>query len=381
MRVGRNREAILGLTWLIWIVTSSSGAAADVVSPTGTPGLSGLPRWERLDGFGLGGPDSEWFDIAAAADGTLVAVGLTWGAQHDTAAAWRSPDGLTWTEVALPASVGDTSTSAGGIVYGPTEFVAIGDARDEQGRDRARIWTSLTGETWTPATAPPPAAGVTLNEIATMSSGYLVVGYRYPAGGDALAWSSTDGDSWTREVIDTHGPEVVASSLVVRPDGSVLAAGGATRSVADESARFRPRFWTRDARGWRRHRTSLDRESLSVVGLVRVGERYYARAFDPRHGGTRTYVSTDAISWQRSTTFDGCSWTFTPLEQSIITFCDGAVLTSPDGITWTSTPEPAFLHAAVSEVVVRPGGSLMALGSLPEDAPEHRLVTWIGTYD
>jgi hypothetical protein len=348
-----------------------------------------LPRWERIatDPSAPGSDsDTEWYDIAAAPDGTLVAVGSRYVDAVSTAAAWWSHDGITWAEIVLPGSPGSVDyrdTWAGGIAHGRTGFVVIGGATDDHANDLARIWTSPTGETWAVATEPPVGAGASLNEIAATSWGYLVVGGRSANGkGKALAWSSSDGDIWSREVIDDRGSEVVATSLVVRPDGSVLAAGDSTRPIRDESKRHRPRFWTRDDRGWTRLETLIDHESRAVAGIGRTGDGYILSSYDPWKGGRTTYVSPDAVAWQPIRTFDdSCSWAFSPLERGILAFCDGAVLTSPDGIAWTSTPEPAFLQSELSAVVVRSDGSLMAFGSLAEDAPEHRLVTWIGSYD
>jgi hypothetical protein len=173
------------------VAVGSDGASAAVwVRPSG-----GAP-WERVDG-GAGTLDGAGDQVAravvAAPDGSLVAVGADGGAGDGDAAVWRSSDGRVWER-------------AGGDLGGPgvqdvQDVAVVGDQLVAVGSsgDSAVAWTSPDGASWTRVDLGPGRAVAVVAD----GGGAVVVGsVRDGDDLDAAGWRSPDGRTWAPVAVD-----------------------------------------------------------------------------------------------------------------------------------------------------------------------------------
>ncbi|HSG85499.1 MAG TPA: hypothetical protein VLA23_04100 [Candidatus Limnocylindrales bacterium] len=166
-------------------------------------------------------------DVAAGPGGGFVAVGSEVGAGGHRAAAWYSPDGLSW----VPARSGPGGGSAGAVVAFGAGYVAAGWTPGEDRDDRALFWTSADGRTWTAAPDAEDLHDVGGTPILAALGPHLVaVGYRshqfVPT--EPIVWTSQDGVTWMRQPAGgVAAPLPSASPLASEPPlATGLAVGG-----------------------------------------------------------------------------------------------------------------------------------------------------------
>jgi hypothetical protein len=178
--------------------------------------------------------DSRVSDLTVR-DGTLVAVGSAGDAKRSTGAVtWRATDPDRWERVATDDSLEGTVMNS--VTAGPGGIVAVGS---DVGSQRAVAWRSDDGVTWTQAPEAPELENhglrIEMRAVAWTSAGYvagghLLFGTQYPA---AVIWTSPDGLAWTRaneppsfsqgkiQGIAAGGPGVVAVGSFGSPDFSI----------------------------------------------------------------------------------------------------------------------------------------------------------------
>ncbi len=189
----------------------------------------GAGRLAPVDGIpGLSGPDDEVVTAACAGPaGFLVAGSVRRGVDGD-AAAWFSPDGVDWRQVAAPSFGGPGDQTIDDCVATGTGFVAAGGASVGDVADAA-VWTSPDGTTWG-RVGSPVLGGVDAQFI----SGLTVAGAEVVAVGtdsragrySAALWHSLDaGATW--DSVELGRPfaadrYAVATSVVIAGDRIVV---------------------------------------------------------------------------------------------------------------------------------------------------------------
>jgi hypothetical protein len=124
----------------------------------------------------------------AESGGLIVAVGWTGDAPAETAMAWTSSDLQTWRATKLTAPEGAGSR---GVAAGPAGLLAWGLG---EGPTPTEFWVSADGVAWRSlATSGLPAEGV--DELYAIPGGYAIRGYLSDR---AAVWRSNDGATWTR---------------------------------------------------------------------------------------------------------------------------------------------------------------------------------------
>ena len=132
----------------------------------------------------------------AASGSTIVAVGTGGDVIYGPAAAWRWTAATGWRRAELAPDAGGAMRA---VVATPAGFVAVGlDAHD----DGARVWTSADGLRWT--AVPDQEAfrsfgqPVRMHSVALGPGGLVAGGWRSdPGKGSALTWASADGRQWS----------------------------------------------------------------------------------------------------------------------------------------------------------------------------------------
>jgi hypothetical protein len=271
--------------------------------------------------------------------------------------------GITWTRLAEGAGI-PVGAAITGVVVGPAGLVAVGG---DLATGLPAVWLSADGFTWTPV-VDPAAFGMQADiaDVATGGPGLVAVGSE-PIGDPAqflvrpAVWTSTDGTVWTKIAFDDQILGGASSALMfdVASTGSGLVAVGGADTGPDRVAAV----WTSaDGATWTRVAhvpevfgsvgfTSMFSVTTGGPGLVAVG---FQRIADDLEAGA-IWTSPDGVTWTRvaaDPTVVGGATTSVLLNavaaagpglvaggiERIGDDFDVAVLTSPDGVTWTRLP-------------------------------------------
>jgi hypothetical protein len=158
--------------------------------------------WERIDPPWVEEKKyASLYDVAAGADGTLVAVGT----DRSDAVVFASSDGLTWIQVLAEALGGLDLQDIEGVVAGGPGFVAVGDDGSDAG-----VWVSSDGYEWSKVLDEDLLAGddrsVSMYDVAVGGPGLVAVGSADIEGAETFAiWTSGDGYEWERLSDDAFG--------------------------------------------------------------------------------------------------------------------------------------------------------------------------------
>lgn len=267
---------------------------------------------------------------------SVASSGSLWIAVGETGTVKTSPNAIDWTSRTPP-----TGQDLHGIAWNGVFFVAVGKA--------GTILTTIDGISWTPR-----SSGTVDNLFAVGATASLLVA----AGSTALILTSPDAVTWTprssvagtaSSIIHADGRWVIASNfkVVTSPDGvswgvsstDVGLLGDVTHdgtqyvAVGDDSLGEAAVWSSPDATTWTLKSgeyglTSLAR-SPGSGRLVAVG------------GSRRTFVSTNhGLTWQVGGLTAGPSF-IAEVEWSaglsaFVANGNGSVLTSADGLSWTS---------------------------------------------
>ena len=177
----------------------------------------------------------------------LLALGYpygdTCGGPASVVALWTSPDGRAWKGVSLPKDFRTEQVHT--IEGGSAGFIATASRND--GTSRA-LWTSSDGRTWTSRPLPKVSSGtLVLDGAISFAGGFVLAGAVLGEGGcggpahiHAATWSSADGARWARSALPgsmtaanaSMGMRAISDRVVVvtqtSPDGSKLLAWTST---------------------------------------------------------------------------------------------------------------------------------------------------------
>jgi len=310
----------------------SSDAVAVWRSPTGE-------SWERLPGaeavFAAGGQPLVGRLVTVPAG--MVAVGGVRKGDDVDAAAWFSPDGVSWQAAgAAPDFAGPGTQSVDDVAAVDGGLLAVGAAND--GRRRvAAAWRSVDGRAWTPGNATFGLQGQSSDTFGTevttvrrvagalVASGGGEAAHRLWASKDAMTWQEVQlpgiaggADSFNMDLLATDGGDVVAASTVDGVPRVLLLRGGRYTEV------------TATAKGF-----PAPRPNPCCVKLAAAGSRLAATADVSRAGR--------ALGTERD---------------------DVNVFASADGLHWSRAAGGPFSRAVVYDLGVDPTGRLVAAGGL-----------------
>jgi hypothetical protein len=181
--------------------------------------------------------DAATVTSVASSGGNIVAVGWTGEVPGETAMAWTTTDFQTWQATTLPAPA---QTQAHGVAAGPAGFLAWGYATTG-----TEFWISSDGTTWrSVATSGLPADGP-IDALYGVSDGWVIRG---PLSDRAAVWHSADGATWTQAWTGPgmSGMEGYALGAVFKaPGGRFLSFGGVAMAPGGNTAvPFDMLIWT-----------------------------------------------------------------------------------------------------------------------------------------
>lgn len=302
------------------------GEPSATPSPTSTPvGPDDREGWTAV-GIGESGDSVAVNGVAEWEDG-LMAFGRS---ATEAGAIWLSTDGQSWTPAEVPDSPPGTAVFVNGIVRSGDRYVAVGTLGHPEGSGPmgSVIWLSPDGRTWTESEGSPTVRNVPLSGLASMGNTIVTDGLasiwrsddagtswvevtppdaegwnfrrvavldgRFVAPGfigsplepqEAAVWTSVDGASWTRTVLDGE----LATSVAPLPDGRLLMVGEAEGAV---------RAWiSSDGDAWEPMTVEAD---CCIVNLAATPTGVVGVGFGPTPGGV-TLATTDAETWSSQT--------------------------------------------------------------------------------
>jgi hypothetical protein len=201
-------------------------------------------------------PPTGIFDVAAGPAG-LVAIGYPYDGRGP--GIWRSPDGRTWERVQVDfgsSPVEMSSYRIAAVAAGPGGYVIGGYVTDNAVPNdtaiypaRAAAWMSPDGVTWTRAadnadmdvglcidTGEDPGCGG-MRAVATTATGFVAVGHRRTPGDDIVrpaAWTSPDGGTWVRSDAGLDFAGTLSAVAVGAP--GIVATGSGVDALSTDGA-------------------------------------------------------------------------------------------------------------------------------------------------
>ncbi len=314
-------------------------------------------------------------DMAPAPSGAPEPSG---GPEPSGAPAWGdSGVGTAWTQVEVPETVQAIPGGGGmsGVIAGGPGAISWGQVYGAG----PRIWTSIDGTSWKPATIEAPAdpdpEAMTPGIVGSVSAGgpgYVAVGFydRLGTGRRAVVWTSTDGLTWS---MVPHDPlfEHALMSRVLPWQGRLWVFGNA--GIGAGGAATEPLAWSSaDGVTWQSETLSFPNgKGLSVIEAAadRLWGTLYALGDDLGMEPLVLATSTDGHAWTPSGlplprtssmhVVDGALVTLAvPASGSTSPLAPG-VYRSTDGTTW----EPLVTGAdTVGNDIIDAGGTLVMVG-------------------
>jgi hypothetical protein len=221
--------------------SAGAGFAADAWYSAGSAG-GGLAGWQQAAGENALDGESggrQMLGVTATTSG-FVAVGL----QGNSPAVWLSPDGKTWTVMALPLPSGAARAVLLHVAAAGGTLAAVGMEQSPSGAMAPFAARSVNGgTTWTEVTLPVPSGSAQVTALAAAGQMFTATGTygSTPGHQDVVVWTSLDGETWTAATPAGQGlagPGIQAiTGLTV--SGSTLTGVGFTASPASEE----PVFW------------------------------------------------------------------------------------------------------------------------------------------
>jgi hypothetical protein len=343
--------------------TASASAAPSVAAPSDTPDELGEIAWEHATMPSLG-QDSVVIDVEAAGPGcgALATSGPT------GSAILTSPDGRSWTAVQQPRW---TSVGLSGMVEAADgRLVAVGRDTTDVDTNVAMVWISEDGIEWRRAEGGPDLDGAQLIDVIETDTGFVAIG-GYPTRDAAGAWTSPDGEIWTRAA-ETETFQHAFAWAVAEVGPNVVAVGWRR----DEGpSGFAPATWfSADGVHWTLSATPDGPPGTQVRDLAASGG-VVAAVGDLLVGGESfAWLSADGMWWEpveTSSTFEGAvvadvaaiGGGFVAVGGRNVD--DGGVWISRDGRDWTLVEHAVFDDASLVETL-QVGGDLIVVGNTQE---------------
>lgn len=295
----RTLAALCAAALLVGSVNSSASATSTLAVGT---------SWQ----LGTGAPDNDWNSVAYGS-GRFVAV-----SSDGTDRVMTSTDGRSWSTAGVTGVQANDWTS---IAYGNNTFVAV--AFDQS------VMTSSNGLTWTTvaATGIPSQLGV---EGITFGNGrFVAVGQQGTAANRAM--TSTDGVNWTAGTI--HGPSATWRSVTY--GSGVFAATGFDSTTSDSVIITSP-----DGLSWA--------SASAAVGInkfawsITHGANRFVAVTAGQDNTSQVMTSTNASSWALAQSSQASQWRAIGYGDGLFVAAGkNAIMTSPDGTSWTTQNNPA----------------------------------------
>jgi hypothetical protein len=362
-------------------------------------------RWTRINAQQFSGVALE--SITITADGRLLGLGDSLTAQAPDGpppqpTIWSSTDGLAWTRNPNSAAFASQRAfwveSVRALVRTASGFVAVGtESQDDASLADAAAWFSPDDVTWTRAIVN-DGIGRTMDEVVATADGLVALGdtdYSFHGGfgGGTAIWTSPDGRTWARVPDDVGPPHGTRLRRIVRwPAGFLATATFEWGEGSPDAARppLTAGIWTsKDGIHW----APIPGSPLGLNGLIRTGHGYMAV-------GTGSGHPAEAVIWRSA---DGLTWTRAILPRpadlpagasaytdAVASSPTGFVAfgtrddtfaeigwSSPDGVTWVAFNLDPVLAGAIVDDLLPIRDQLLLSGHFDQPDGTREPVVWL----
>jgi hypothetical protein len=293
---------------------------------------------------------------------------------------WTTEDGLRWRQAA--GITGGTNVDVADLTIGGPGMVAVGQAFSDNG-DRAAVWTSTDGRTWTGVADQAVFVNREMNQVGATNAGVV-------AFGGSVAWTSPDGLNWQRATDAKSMHLARGITRLISLDDRVVA------FVQSNPAGGTLEVWERTGAGWTK---SADLPS-STGGIVRQAARgphgWVAMGAVGENNAPATWASQDGTHWARAreaTAFKDATVRYLiALDAGFVaigfsgeepgTTCGtgepiiGHTWTSTDGSTWREMPHEKQFDGAVLYALYARNDTLFMLGGFFPAKSGERTTVW-----
>ena len=304
-------------------------------------------KWSQRSGSGAFGIDGRRFVAQGVSDdgqGGLVAVGNSVGSNPTdvVASAWHSRDGASWSPMEVESGRGQEMIA--GVASRPGAVVAAGNGV---------AWLSTDGHTWSAQVLPGAAAqggSYSPRAVGSWNGGFAIVALWNGDGPTrSTAWYSPNGHDWTQAQTSLDGFDVRG---IAGLNGKIVAVGA---DLGDSAPGLGVAWSSADGSTWTKTTAPTDLSNVAMDGVAKAGNSLLA--FGAPAPST-TPTAAPAGSSQAGSTPQAA-----PAELAWVT---------EDGVNWfpiTSKAAPlARAHpVAIGGKVVMIGGSTDGLGVISGD--------------
>ncbi|MFF4992164.1 hypothetical protein ACFY19_33635 [Streptosporangium saharense] len=396
---GRGRRGLVVPVVVAAVLAAAVGGGAVLWSWNGGPFTTGL----QLAGAEVSSGDTDFappadaggtgssqvLNAVASAGSIMVAVGSDTTSPVPRPLFLVSPDGgTTWRlgKVTGPVGYENGPTTVGRVAGGDGLWLAAGN--DLLGAGRG-LWTSEDGTTWTavaPAKLGAFVTGDKIMDLARTSSGFVAVGTRVLQDGSpgAVAWTSLDGQDWTRvESGELGTPDQVRGlkAVVARGD-AVVALGDPGRGGSPAVLRSADggKTWTRAG--------SAPEGVTPEAGALAASSSGFVLVPTQRHdekGDVAVYCSARGDSWERCGGITGLAREGSGVRRlassdaGIAAVAESgferyAVYTSRDGRDWRKSTDLGDVPGSLRALAISDEGTLVVGGDERAADVDNRLV-------
>ena len=358
-------SAILDATW------SLHSAILDAIWSLFEP-LAGAASWVNQTAANI----NKWTSVTYGT-GLFVAVGSWNNGGPSTNRVMTSPDGIIWTGRAC-------TTSLTSVTFGNGLFVGVSSS--------SAVMISADGITWTSQTDTAGSAislwAITYGTVQG-NPRYVAVGSKSPGGSDTLTLvvTSSDGASWTA----TAATNMVNWVAVAYGNGRFVAVANGVDSTASPPS-YSQFMTSTDGINWS---AGLNGNSTELPNPTQWTSVVYGYGTFVAVGGFTTLsdrpaviTSTDGITWTSRSIPESCNWksvTFGGTPGLFVAVgnignedngvCTHEVITSPDGITWTGVS--SSVESSLWTSVTYGGGTYVAVAkSVNNNTPPPQVMTY-----
>ena len=299
-----NRVATDG-SQLIAVGASGRSRDSDAAVWHSTDGVT----WKQVSDRDLRAPGDQVAWGVAFSEDLIVAAGSENVGGDSDAVVWASRDGVKWTRVRAKEELGGEGDQLiSRVAVGDQGFVAVGSDR-VAGECSAAAWISADGKRWTQAPQDDPDLGgpgrQEMRGVAVANDQIVAVGSDESSGtSDAAVWVSRNGRRWNRlqdEEALYRGGEQVMTSIVAGEDGfvrvgwdTILESKDAAAWTSTDGTTWEKPLVEEDVLGGPGKQVIFGVDRLDDGGLVAVG-------LDTSGGGgdAAVWTSADGETWVR----------------------------------------------------------------------------------
>jgi photosystem II stability/assembly factor-like uncharacterized protein len=259
---------------------------------------------------------------------------------------WASDDGLQWT------AVEPDRKQTGYIKLFGVEQRWIAFGRETEGGPTV-VWTSVDGRTWTRDVIEATEAAV--NGLHALPDRLVAIGTSYAKpwpDWQTVLWTSNDGTKWSR-VPRNLAPRGMEGAALAFKDGVLIAFAGMGQQIWSSHDGTR---WRLRSRGMAPIE-GLSENDLFSIKVIDAGEHLVAVGWDREHvcgcGAFGVWISSDGVEWEAADqSAFGQPFPDGPFANDIAAFgeevlivggeghctIDGTTMTCPDPTFWVSPP-------------------------------------------